>query len=327
MESAKERPEEHEPIGGPVEEPSGLEGVVAKAGPTRCAGCAQEVALEPGDWLACRGCLARHHAPCWEARAACAACGGGEALAPEHVPAPPLARGGRTARRVAVLGLLPLLLLVLVLLGGLRRGGAASTFAGDGRYADAIRAAGTLSSGDQADALVLLLDKPLTQGERLAVLALAEQMSSSTDRARVLDKVIAATSPLDDETAQAVVSAAAGMYSSADRDVVLADLVRAGISSATRQELLAVLSRASGGGDVLEVLARTSGLTETDQLKLIDAALLLTNTTDQADVLVALVEKGELTPAARKRLSERLNGIWSSSDRKRVVDALIESGD
>ena len=42
----------------------------------RCPYCHADVDLDHDDaWVSCRGCLARHHGPCWDEHGACAACG------------------------------------------------------------------------------------------------------------------------------------------------------------------------------------------------------------------------------------------------------------
>lgn len=48
--------------------------------PLRCPFCHEGVATEEPDWVACAGCLARHHAPCWREGARCGACGHETAL-------------------------------------------------------------------------------------------------------------------------------------------------------------------------------------------------------------------------------------------------------
>jgi hypothetical protein len=47
--------------------------------PTRCPYCHDQVSLET-PWVACRACLARHHADCWGDVHACAACGVSQCL-------------------------------------------------------------------------------------------------------------------------------------------------------------------------------------------------------------------------------------------------------
>lgn len=48
--------------------------------PVRCPFCHEHVAVDALDWVACVGCLARHHHVCWHEGARCAACGGRELL-------------------------------------------------------------------------------------------------------------------------------------------------------------------------------------------------------------------------------------------------------
>lgn len=50
-------------------------------GLARCPFCHEDVRFERESWLACAGCLARHHAACWDEAGACAACGDPRALA------------------------------------------------------------------------------------------------------------------------------------------------------------------------------------------------------------------------------------------------------
>ncbi|MCO5170195.1 MAG: hypothetical protein M9894_27995 [Planctomycetes bacterium] len=45
------------------------------AAPTRCPFCHDAVDRAAGGWVACEGCLARHHAGCWAEHGACGACG------------------------------------------------------------------------------------------------------------------------------------------------------------------------------------------------------------------------------------------------------------
>jgi len=53
--------------------------VVANA--SRCPFCHEFVAFERVKWVACAGCLARHHASCWTESHACGTCGDPRALA------------------------------------------------------------------------------------------------------------------------------------------------------------------------------------------------------------------------------------------------------
>lgn len=90
MDAAKEQPAK-EPIGGPVEDPAPLHHDVlarAKASPVRCPFCHADVRVDVDPWVACQGCLARHHAACWGERGRCSACGSTTALRPD-LPARP----------------------------------------------------------------------------------------------------------------------------------------------------------------------------------------------------------------------------------------------
>jgi hypothetical protein len=51
-------------------------------GITRCPFCHETVAAESDDWIACKGCLARHHQGCWGEGKGCASCHGTIPLAP-----------------------------------------------------------------------------------------------------------------------------------------------------------------------------------------------------------------------------------------------------
>lgn len=61
--------------------------------PNRCPYCHDAVRVSEEAWVACAGCLARHHAECWSDRAPgrCAACGGEAALEPPPPRARPVA--------------------------------------------------------------------------------------------------------------------------------------------------------------------------------------------------------------------------------------------
>lgn len=48
----------------------------------RCPYCHDDVAPEAGEWVACAGCLSRHHEPCWDEGGSCSACGAEGRLAP-----------------------------------------------------------------------------------------------------------------------------------------------------------------------------------------------------------------------------------------------------
>lgn len=55
--------------------------------PVRCPFCHEGVDVGTDDWVACAGCLARHHADCWGEATRCGACGGTESLARTATPA------------------------------------------------------------------------------------------------------------------------------------------------------------------------------------------------------------------------------------------------
>lgn len=58
--------------------------VKVDASPTRCPYCHEHVATDAPGWVACGGCMARHHAACWDERGACASCGGVRRLVAEE---------------------------------------------------------------------------------------------------------------------------------------------------------------------------------------------------------------------------------------------------
>jgi hypothetical protein len=101
METAKDRPQKDpEPRADPIGEPAARHDVVAKASPVRCPYCHADVRVEADAWLACRGCLARHHVACWQDGGKCSACGKNTAL---HSDSP--ARPGKSRVSLALGGL------------------------------------------------------------------------------------------------------------------------------------------------------------------------------------------------------------------------------
>lgn len=56
--------------------------VTIRAAALRCPFCHDHVNAEK-PWIACAGCLARHHKACWRDNKKCASCGGKKALVPE----------------------------------------------------------------------------------------------------------------------------------------------------------------------------------------------------------------------------------------------------
>jgi hypothetical protein len=65
------------------------EGVRFSQAPQRCPFCHSQVALEHDRWVACRQCLARHHAACWGEGGACGACQHDVALSAEEAQSAP----------------------------------------------------------------------------------------------------------------------------------------------------------------------------------------------------------------------------------------------
>ncbi len=59
----------------------------------RCPWCHADIAVSADDWVACRACMARHHAGCWDGYARCASCGAKDRLG----GAPEVAIGGGAA--------------------------------------------------------------------------------------------------------------------------------------------------------------------------------------------------------------------------------------
>jgi hypothetical protein len=65
----------------------------------RCPYCHDDVLAEASDWVACAGCLARHHRSCWDEGGSCSACGAADPL----VRATPRGTRARSASRLEVL--------------------------------------------------------------------------------------------------------------------------------------------------------------------------------------------------------------------------------
>lgn len=59
----------------------GRDDVRVDASPVRCPFCHESVDLGQDDWVACAGCLARHHGDCWSEGGRCGACKATESLA------------------------------------------------------------------------------------------------------------------------------------------------------------------------------------------------------------------------------------------------------
>ncbi len=73
-----------------------------KVGLVRCPFCNELLEFERASWVACGGCLVRHHASCWTESGACATCGDPRALSLEATRARPRA----SSFRIAVAGTL-----------------------------------------------------------------------------------------------------------------------------------------------------------------------------------------------------------------------------
>src|SRR4051794_212332 len=83
--------------------------VRAATSPVRCPFCHSDVSPDARDWVACRACLARHHAGCWNESKACASCRATEPL---------VASGPLRAANIATIVALLAAMLLLVLLWG-----------------------------------------------------------------------------------------------------------------------------------------------------------------------------------------------------------------
>ncbi|MCO5170592.1 MAG: hypothetical protein M9894_30030 [Planctomycetes bacterium] len=96
------------------EAPRDRAGVKVEGSLVRCPYCHTDVEPAADAWVACAGCMARHHGACWDERGACASCGALDRLSPER-RAPPdddavlaLLRAGRrdeAARALRLRGL------------------------------------------------------------------------------------------------------------------------------------------------------------------------------------------------------------------------------
>lgn len=76
---AEKRPSEPEPA---VDVPEAVrERVRADQSPVRCPFCHDDVRVGEQRWVACAGCLARHHSSCWGEGGRCGACGDVASLA------------------------------------------------------------------------------------------------------------------------------------------------------------------------------------------------------------------------------------------------------
>jgi hypothetical protein len=70
----------------------------------RCPFCHDDVNVAAGDWLACKQCLARHHAPCWTESGGCASCHATETLLQQTLPAPSSSRAAPPWSLVVAVG-------------------------------------------------------------------------------------------------------------------------------------------------------------------------------------------------------------------------------
>ncbi len=92
---------------------------VRVVGGLRCPFCHSEVKTASEEWVACRECLARHHAACWGESAKCAACGHDQKIA-----APPVVRVASTGGGYSTHGGAPIAAIVAsVLIAALMAGG------------------------------------------------------------------------------------------------------------------------------------------------------------------------------------------------------------
>jgi len=58
--------------------------VRVRRAPVRCPYCHDEIGTQDEAWVACAGCLARHHAACWTASRKCATCNDRQSLVGAH---------------------------------------------------------------------------------------------------------------------------------------------------------------------------------------------------------------------------------------------------
>lgn len=76
VEQAKERDEEKpRATAEPLAAVAPRDDVRVASSRARCPFCHADVDADAADWVACKGCLARHHLPCWGESGACATCG------------------------------------------------------------------------------------------------------------------------------------------------------------------------------------------------------------------------------------------------------------
>jgi hypothetical protein len=85
-------------------------------GLTRCPFCHADVDVAGADWVACKGCLARHHLACWGESGACATCG-----LPRFLPAASTTRAKRSTRGLRVVAGVAIAALALVVAFDVRK--------------------------------------------------------------------------------------------------------------------------------------------------------------------------------------------------------------
>jgi hypothetical protein len=112
---------------GPSEKPRSFEpapevrardDVRAVASPVRCPFCHGDVEARESAWVACWGCLARHHPECWDELGRCASCGHDRFLPAADARKTP-GRARRAVARFARLARAPLFGVALLVLGPL----------------------------------------------------------------------------------------------------------------------------------------------------------------------------------------------------------------
>jgi hypothetical protein len=112
---------------GPSEKPRSFEpapevhardDVRAVASPVRCPFCHGDVEARESAWVACWGCLARHHPECWDELGRCASCGHDRFLPAAEARKTP-GRARRAVARFARSARTPLFGALLLVLGPL----------------------------------------------------------------------------------------------------------------------------------------------------------------------------------------------------------------
>ncbi len=102
--------------GPPPPAPAPRDDVRVPSSLVRCPYCHADVNVERDVWVACKACLARHHATCWREGGACASCRTAEFVSMRAPEPPPPTRGSRVAP-VALLAVGAALLIVPIFLG------------------------------------------------------------------------------------------------------------------------------------------------------------------------------------------------------------------